>query len=73
MLNEKLAVPRLYFYSTDDKLCDAKELETLLDKKHKQYAFNHAACAHSCSLIYSTTMLRRNSTLSYAWHCHVLA
>jgi hypothetical protein len=45
MLNEKLAVPRLYFYSTDDKLCDAKELETLLDKKRQQYAVNRAACA----------------------------
>ncbi|DBA69073.1 TPA: hypothetical protein ACH3X2_013233 [Trebouxia sp. C0005] len=36
MLDEKLAVPRLYFYSTDDQLCDAKELETLLDKKQQQ-------------------------------------
>lgn len=36
MLDEKLAVPRLYLYSTDDKLCDAKELETLLDRKQQQ-------------------------------------
>lgn len=73
MLDERLAVPRLYFYSTDDKLCDTKELETLLDRKQQQYAFNHAACAHSCSLICSATMLRRSRTLPHALHCHVLA
>lgn len=73
MLDEKLAVPRLYFYSTEDKLCDAKELETLLDKKQQQYAFHHASCAHSCSLMYSTTLLRRSSTLTQALHCHMLA
>ncbi|DBB01709.1 hypothetical protein WJX77_003873 [Trebouxia sp. C0004] len=36
MLKETLAIPRLYFYSTDDKLCDVKELETLLDMKRQQ-------------------------------------
>jgi len=43
MLDEKLAVPRLYFYSTDDKLCDAKELETLLDRKQQQHPFTGLA------------------------------
>ena len=36
MLDERLAVPRLHFYSMDDELCDPKELEMLLDKKRQQ-------------------------------------
>lgn len=36
MLEEELPVPRLYYYSTDDQLCCAQELEGLLKKKEKQ-------------------------------------
>ena len=36
MLNEKLAVPRLYLYSADDQLCRVGELEALLKEKQKQ-------------------------------------
>jgi hypothetical protein len=67
-----LAVPRLYFYSTDDKLCDAKELETLLDRKQQQYALPMLH-VHTAAVIYSTTLLGRSSTLSHALHCHMLA
>lgn len=36
MLEEDLPVPRLYYYSTDDQLCCAQELEALLGRKQEQ-------------------------------------
>lgn len=36
MLEEELPVPRLYFYSSDDQLCCARELEALLRRKEEQ-------------------------------------
>lgn len=36
MMNEKLAVPRLYLYSVDDELCHVDELEKLLNQKQQQ-------------------------------------
>lgn len=36
MADEALPVPRLYFYSTDDKLCLVPQLEGLLAKKQQQ-------------------------------------
>ena len=36
MLEEELPVPRLYFYSADDQLCNVQQLETLLGVKQEQ-------------------------------------
>lgn len=36
MLEEALPVPRLYYYSIDDQLCCAHELEALLKRKEEQ-------------------------------------
>ena len=36
MLEEDIPVPRLYFYSADDQLCHAQELERLLERKEEQ-------------------------------------
>lgn len=36
MVEERLAVPRLYLYSTDDHLCHVGELEALLETKRSQ-------------------------------------
>ena len=36
MTDEALPVPRLYFYSSDDKLCPVPQLEALLAKKKQQ-------------------------------------
>ncbi|KAL3133622.1 hypothetical protein ABBQ32_008142 [Trebouxia sp. C0010 RCD-2024] len=53
MVEETLAVPRLYLYSTDDHLCHAGELEALLETKRSQglditvKKWDHSAhCAH---------------------------
>ena len=51
MLNEKVSVPRLYFYSADDDLCDAKELEALLDKKRQQCVFISGHCMPTWQLL----------------------
>ena len=36
MLEEKTPVPRLYFYSADDQLCQVQHLEALLERKAEQ-------------------------------------
>lgn len=36
MMDEAVPVPRLYFYSSSDKLCEVQHLEPLLAQKQKQ-------------------------------------